>query len=266
MTELTPQELLLLSKTIDEVHTEVQPIDESENIDQSTLRFSGAVWYEKVKSLDVTLAGVGGIGSYVAFLLGRIKPRKIYLFDPDVIEKVNLAGQLFGKKQVGNTKVDTMAEMIADYSDYNNTIAVRGLFESNSPASNIMICGFDNMRARSTFFNSWLNRVISLPEEERHKCLFIDGRLAAEDFQVFAIRGNSDYYIEKYRKEFLFSDEEADETVCSLKQTAFTATMIASIMVNLFVNHTANLSIGYELRPVPFLYTYSAELINTKVE
>jgi len=38
-------------------------------IDTSTSRFSSAVWYNKVQEKIITLAGLGGIGSYVAFLV-----------------------------------------------------------------------------------------------------------------------------------------------------------------------------------------------------
>ena len=53
-----------------------------------------------------------------------------------------------------------------------------------------MICGFDNMAARKLVFKKWYAHVMSKPEEERSKCLLIDGRLAAEELQVLAVQGN----------------------------------------------------------------------------
>lgn len=104
------------------------------------------------------------------------------------------------------------------------------------------------------------------PEEERGEMLFIDGRLAAEEFQVFAIQGNDTRAMREYRSKWLFSDAVADETICSYKQTTFMANMIASVMVNLFVNFVANECNPIIDRDVPFMTQYSADTMYFKVE
>ena len=91
-------------------------------------------------------------------------------------------------------------------------------------------------------------------------------RLAAEEFQILCIKGDDNYNINRYSKEFLFSDEEADETICSYKQTTFCANMIASYMVNLFVNFCANQGNPLIDRDLPFLTTYNAETMYLKTE
>ena len=111
-----------------------------------------------------------------------------------------------------------------------------------------------------------MHHVESKPEEEKCKCLFIDGRLAAEEFQVFAIQGNDTRAIEEYSSKWLFSDYEAEETICSYKQTTFMANMIASIMVNVFVNFVANECNPLMPRDVPFLTQYSADTMFFKVD
>ena len=133
-----------------------------------------------------------------------------------------------------------------------------------SSATSIMICGFDNMEARKVFFNSWKKYVELRPDSEQKHCLFIDGRLAAEEFQVFCIRGDDKYNINRYDNEFLFSDSEADETICSYKQTSFMANMIGSIIINLFVNFCAN-EVG-ACRDLPFFTTYNAIAMYFKTE
>lgn len=228
-------------------------------VEESSSRFSSAVWYNAVRTKSVVLAGVGGIGSYVAFLLSRMKPASLTIYDPDTVEEVNMSGQLYSKKNVGRSKVDSIAEMMSDYSNFFNTISIPERFTSSSMSENIMICGFDNMNARHVFFDKWLLHVVSLPEKDRKKCLFIDGRLAAEEFQVFCITGDDKYHQDIYRKNYLFSDAEADETICSYKQTSHCANMIGSIMVNLFVNFVANECEPLIPRDLPFITTYDAE-------
>ena len=235
-------------------------------VDEATSRFSGAIWYSAIQSKTITLAGVGGIGSYVGFLLARLKPAGLYLYDPDIVEHANMSGQLYGSQDLGQAKVSSLHRMLQVYANYYNSVAYQERFTAESEATDIMICGFDNMEARKLFFDAWEDRLLFKPEEERGKMLFIDGRLAAEEFQVFAIQGNDIRAIREYRSKWLFSDAVADETICSYKQTTFMANMIASVMVNLFVNFVANECNPIIDRDVPFMTQYSADTMYFKVE
>ena len=264
--EIDEQGEALLEAALAAEEVVIPPNSGSLLVDEATSRFSGAIWYSAIQSKIITLAGVGGIGSYVGFLLARLKPAGLYLYDPDVVEQANMSGQLYGNHNLGQKKVYALNNMIQQYAAYYNIIAYEERFTDESEATNIMICGFDNMEARKLFFNAWEDRLMSKPEEERGKMLFIDGRLAAEEFQVFAIQGNDLRAMREYRSKWLFSDAEADETICSYKQTTFMANMIASVMVNLFVNFVANECNPIIDRDVPFMTQYSADTMYFKVE
>ena len=236
---------------------------ESLLVNQETSRFSSAVWYDEIQRRDVTLAGLGGIGSYVAFLLSRLDIQNIYLFDPDTVEVGNLSGQLYEDESIGQNKVYATGNLLRKFSHYYRTNCFTENYNSNF-TTDIMICGFDNMAARRQFYNAWKQRALSV--DNPSKCLFIDGRLAAENFQVLCIKGDDLYSMGRYENEFLFSDEEAEETICSYKQTTFMANMIGSIIVNLFVNFVAN-EYCEELikRDLPFYTEYSASSMYFKV-
>lgn len=265
---LSPEEEVMLAVAMDNVHHEIPENSQTITVDETTSRFSGAIWYERIQKQIVTLAGIGGIGSYVGFLLGRLKPFRLIIYDPDRVETVNMSGQLYGRSDVGSYKSTALANMIEDYADYNNIVALNRRFEDNSEATDIMICGFDNMAARRTFYEKWKQRVLSYPagSDNRKKCLFIDGRLAAEEFQVLSIQGDDERAMVEYENKWLFSDAEAEETICSYKQTTFMANMIASVMVNVFVNFVANFCGPIVDRDVPFFISYDASTMFTKVE
>lgn len=263
---LTEEEQDILDQAVEDAHQEIPTNSATLLVDEATSRFSSAIWYENIQKKTVILAGVGGIGSYVGFLLARMKPASMFIYDDDIVEAVNMSGQLYGQSDLGRAKVSALTEMIRNYASYSRVFAINERFTNESEASDIMICGFDNMAARRLFFNKWVNHVQSKPEEERKNCLFIDGRLAAEEFQVLCIRGDDEYNINRYNNEFLFSDAEADETICSYKQTTFCANMIASYMVNLFVNFCANQCEPLIDRDLPFLITYNAETMYLKTE
>lgn len=263
---LTREEENLLSEVLEEVHQEIPRNSDSLLVDETTSRFSSAVWYDKIKEKQVILAGVGGIGSYVGFLLGRLKISKLWLFDPDTVESVNMSGQLYSNADIGKYKTEALAAMLRNYADYAQCNCIASRYTEVDGTSDIMICGFDNMEARKVFFNNWVRHVYSKPEGERKNCLFIDGRLAAEEFQILCIKGDDSFNIKRYTKDFLFLDKEADATICSYKQTSFCASMIASYIVNLFVNFCANQCNVLIDRDLPFFTTYNAELMYFKTE
>lgn len=243
----------------------IVPVPTIDDVDENNARFSSAIWFKEIQKQSILLAGCGGIGSYVAFLLSRMCPASIYLYDDDVVETVNMAGQLYSVSDVGKYKVDAMANSMANFSLYKSIYAIRERFTSETPPLDIMISGFDNMQARKIFFKSWIDHVASKPEEERKNCLYIDGRLAAEDLQVFCLRGDDTVNIVKYKNTQLFSDEEADEALCSYKQTTYMANLIGSFIVNLFTNFVANKIID-GMRELPYMVSYSGDTMKFNME
>lgn len=209
-------------------------------VDEATTRFSGASWFDEIQKSRVIIAGIGGIGSNVAFQLARMAPANITLYDEDIVERVNMAGQLYSTNDIGQRKVDAIASMISAYTLAKQVNAVPSKFTDNTEAGDIMICGFDNMAARKTFYNSWKRHVQTLTPDSRAKCLFLDGRLSIDTLQIFCIQGDDKASMDRYETEFLFSDFQAEHTVCSMKQTTYLACMIGSLMVNLFTNFIAN--------------------------
>lgn len=269
---LSEDELRLLENALAEAHE----VEDSKTIlpsnsptlliDETSSRFSSAEWFDEIRTQIVTLAGLGGIGSYVAFLLSRLKVNRLILWDDDKVDLSNLSGQLYGKPDIDCFKASAMSRFICNYSDYYSVICRNSRFDSDSSVSDIMMCGFDNMEARRVSFERWKYYVSIKPEEEKGNCLFIDGRLAAEEFQVFCIKGTDNYLMKKYSDDWLFSDNEAEQTLCSYKQTSFCANMIASVMVNLFVNFIANKCNPLIERELPFFTHYDAERMVLKTE
>ena len=248
----------LVKDALDEAHF---TIPELKDYDDTTLRFRGAQWFEEAQKIDITLIGLGGIGSHTALLLSKFKPHQISLWDNDAVEAVNMAGQLYKVNQVGSRKVFCTRNNIAEFSNYYDVFSHASRFTIRHDPTPITICGLDNMGARKDCFKAWLRRVrqSSFPSE----FLFIDGRLAAEELQVFCIRGDSNYDIERYEEKYLFPSSEAEQTTCSYKQTAYMANMIAGVICNLVANYLANKQIP-DFRDLPFLTTYNGYTMSFK--
>ena len=68
------------------------------------------------------------------------------------------------------------------------------------------------------------------------QCLFVDGRMAAEAFQVFAIRPRTEDDIKKYEAT-LFNDSEAAATECSYKATTAVGMGIGCFITSIVKEH-----------------------------
>lgn len=173
-----------------------------------------------------------------------------------------MAGQLYRQTEVGMRKNEVSSINLVSYCDYRTIYQYGRYNENDHPTSNIMICGFDNMTARKYFYLQWKSHVAESFSPEN--CLFIDARLNAEEWQIFAIRGTDVYRMNEYENNWLFEDSEVEEALCSYKQTSFCASMVASYMVNIFVNFVANLCNPIIERDVPFFTEYDAKTMYLK--
>lgn len=230
--------------------------NQTEIIDTSRSRFSGASWFDKFDTYTITLAGLGGIGSWTAIHIARLNPKQIVLWDPDYIEMANLSGQLFSLSDVGCDKTNVIRRQIARYAKY---FAVDAYVSKFSTPTEIVICGFDNMEARKTAYGVWKK------EFQNYKPgVFIDARLSAEQLQIFTIGGGDEYSQKKYEKEWLFTDKDAEQTVCSYKQTSFCAAIIGGLITNSLVNYIDNYNNKIPLRNQPFMISYDAKTMYLK--
>lgn len=215
------------------------------------LRFSGATWFNKASKTVVEVCGIGGIGSYISMYLSRMGT-PIIVRDNDTVERLNLAGQLFPESCVGMTKVRAIEKVCRGFSPESNiTLMGERITEKTILQSNVVFSCFDNMLSRKVLFDLWLNYCDESSTSD-NPGLFIDGRLAAESYQIYIIPFIDKDRIKVYQEKFLFSDEEMDKTLCSYKQTTHMAAMITSKMVMYFTNYLHNL-VDVVPRIIPFI-------------
>lgn len=241
------------------VEESIEDIAEETQISAQYNRFKGADWFEIVQEQNVILAGLGGIGSWVSLFLSRLGPKTISLYDDDRFEEHNLSGQAFRIDSLGIYKVEEAASIAIDFSNYTKTYAFNSKYTERCSTSKIMICGFDNMGARKLFYNKWKESII---QEESHEYLFIDGRLTADMFQLFCIQGNDAYAQDEYESNWLFEDEDADDTDCTFRQTSHIAAMLGTYITTYFTNFCSNLSPDNFPKRIPWFMEYNS-IVNT---
>ena len=215
-------------------------------VKESTLRFSDAYFYAPGK--HVTVLGTGGIGSWVALLLGR-QDCKLYVYDMDTVEEVNIAGQFYAKSQIGQNKAVATANNVSEFCDLDSPVQVYREFKEDSFITPIMFSCFDNMAARKLAFQRW--------KEQEDREIFIDGRMALVTGEVYTvIKGREEEY-----EATLFDDGDVEDAACSMKATTHSATLIASLMVSCYTNYiglTKDSSLPLDL---PFSLKYNIPLM-----
>lgn len=212
-------------------------------------RFKDLEWY-KDEGEDILVGGAGGIGSWLILFLSRIG-HNLYVFDFDAIDSTNFGGQLYPMGDVGQQKAESIKQTVINFTG-NDLVETMGKFTEDSMASEIMFSAFDNMEARKTMFNKWKQ----LPGRR----IFIDGRMQAEYFEVYAVYPGRE---EKYEAE-LFDDGDVPDLPCSAKATTHCGAMCASTMVGLFNNFITN-EISDE-RELPFKFTMNLPLFMTEID
>lgn len=218
-------------------------------------RFSDAPWLFKNNEKPlITVGGAGGISSWLLLFLSRTANYKnIYLYEDDIIDETNIAGQFFNKDQIGIQKSHAIKKNMFLFSEYDN-IDCLGKFEKDSFVSNIVLNGFDNMKARKDMFESWIKN------DDRE--ILLDGRLIFEDGQIYCVtKGNEERY-----RETLFDDDDIKDGPCSMKATTHTGAYIASVMIAILNNYYTNTySYKCNIREVPFSYIFSFAPLLTEI-
>ena len=215
-------------------------------MERENLRFQGLDWYSQDNAPVVVVGGAGGIGSWLSFFLARAN-FNVILSDFDTVEEHNIGGQLFKRNQIGMYKAEAVGRNVSEFST--NTINAQIVKITEETATHeFMFSAFDNMDARRAMFKVWKRSWNSM-----NRPIFIDGRLNAEQFQIFCVTPEN---ADEYERIHLFNDSEVEDAPCSAQQTTHTAAMIAGHMVGFFTNHITNINLRDEVREIPFMYEY----------
>jgi molybdopterin/thiamine biosynthesis adenylyltransferase len=217
-----------------------------------TTRFSGLPWASELRS--IMLVGCGGINSWVTLSLGRIG-HTLTIVDPDLVDETNVhGGQMFRTDMIGHEKVHAVVRICRSFGCDAPMDGLVDLFSDDllDETTHIVICGLDNMRSRRLVFEAWRKNCAILRPELQKEAILLDGRLTGEMYEVFTIPFADPSLLDRYEKDHLFSDEEAEVLDCTTKQSTGAAMGIAAAITFSLCNHLTNIKLGEEFRSVEF--------------
>ncbi len=215
-------------------------------------RFSDAPWANIEQ--PVLIAGLGGIGSNLAYILSKMYKGEIKIVDFDSVDLPNIGAQFYKTADVGEYKTVALYRSLKLFNPTVNIIPINRKIEIGFNTEAITFSCFDNMKARKILYDSWKN---DIPYPYKRFKIFIDARMEAESFQIYAVTQDR---LSLY-EETLFSDNELEDLPCSFKSTTHNAFITSGVMVALLTNYITNIVLEENIREVPFRTEFNVPLL-----
>lgn len=175
----------------------------------------------RLLNVAIDVVGLGGIGSFLAVSLAKMGFNNLGLYDFDVVTEENMGTQVYGRGHLGQYKANAIADVIRYMSHVDGAVPAcyRMPYDRNSyrAGARIVISAVDSMEARKQVYNTVLY------SQSQH---LIDVRMGAENALMYVVNMFSRDDRMSYQKT-LYSDEAADQEVCTAKATVYTGSMIA---------------------------------------
>lgn len=212
--------------------SEVAPALDSTDINNRDIRQRGILPAEKLNNFEVTVVGVGAIGSEISKLLASMGVGKVTIWDHDTVGTENLAPQRFKEAQVGVKKVVAVAE---EMKALNSSLVIdsfpsrlRSSWIDSLPnakeddmVKRVLFVAVDTMDARRNFYDT-----------ARLKFHFvIDTRMNAEVLRILAfntLKPEFDY------SKTLFTEAEAVQGTCTSRSLNYTSAIAAGLAMHRF--------------------------------
>jgi hypothetical protein len=223
--------------------------------DQVFARITDAPWAGKTE--NITIGGAGGLGSWLAFFLGRIG-HNLTVFDFDHVGIENIGGgQFYKQNQAGTEKTTALRQNLFDFVGHMNMTGF-GRYEKGIQVNPITITTFDNMEARKDMMETWYEMAKVKPHGIDQLYAFINISMLPEGGFIEVIDKPS--RAKKWLEEWVPSNEMPD-LACTFKSTTHNAAIMAGYGVNMLNNLIFNHNMGEDLRYVPYHTTIDLPLV-----
>ncbi len=179
---------------------------------------------------NLHIFGAGSVGSILTLGLAKLGFKEISVYDFDKIEKHNIPNQFFRYQDIGKYKVDSLKEIINDFSGIkingiNKKITkanVVDLVSSKIDLDSLIVLSFDSLPARKIVFDSL----------EGFPNTLIDIRMGGANWEAYTIDLSNEEDCKAYKKTLA---KKTVDLPCGMQSVLFTLLNIASEISNLIV-------------------------------
>lgn len=212
--KVLPRGRRLLSRVLPQTGTGRREIDWK----RQTLIFNP----EEFDHVNVTIVGLGNIGSQTALALARLGVRGLELYDHDKVEAHNLSSQSFDTSHLGEYKVHASEKQISLINPNSLSISIPKKFTGKGSVPKIVIIAVDTMKGRKQIFKEMKKSKI-FPD------LLIDGRMGGPQIEVYSCTSFHEW-------EETFSDNPSNDP-CGARYICYSSMVIGSFIANQVKRH-----------------------------
>lgn len=188
----------------------------------------------------IRIIGAGAVGSPTAIILAKMGFKRFVLMDDDTVESHNLPNQFYPAEAVGILKVEALAIQMLQF---NPEVEVKTITEKftddfqwqKSPSREIVIVTTDTLKSRACIWSRCKNKP--------HIEIYLDARMAAEQFEVHIVRPCNADKIKQYEAtlyQVITSDSGRDrralrkpvELPCTARAIAYNTFVLAGLIAH----------------------------------
>ncbi len=182
---------------------------------------------DRLRQAKVTVIGAGAVGSFTAMALAKMGVGTLDIYDFDTVSPENLSAQWFRVGDLGQYKVNALADQLAAFGVVVTPHPERFVAQ---PLDGVVVCAVDSMDARLALW--------SHVRKCRRVDLYLDARMGAEVGKVLAVRPLDPEDCRLYQAE-LYPSTEAYRAPCTARSTIYCAAGLASFLAATVGNHLA---------------------------
>lgn len=182
---------------------------------------------------EIHIIGCGAIGSTIAEMLTRLGVQRLHLYDFDKVSDHNITNQMFRMKDVGNTKLEALSEILKEINpDIQLELHPEGWNEYSRVTGYVFIA-VDSIEIRK--------EIVQTYKFDQNIKFVTDCRMRLTDAQCYAADWSNEKDITKLYNSMDFTAEEAKAaTPVSACGTTLSVTPTVRVIVSLCVSNFIN--------------------------
>jgi len=179
---------------------------------------------------EITLIGLGGIGSFLVQGLATMGWKMVIGYDSDIVENHNLSSTCYPVQDVGKKKADASVELFNRYSEeWQTFLGITSNYDGRHIITPKAIVCTDNMESRLKVYKKWSQL------EDRQ--FLLDMRMGATSVELVTVTQTHDEYMDSW-----IPTISVPPAPCSQKHTVFATQNIVSLGLAQLYNLTSELA------------------------
>lgn len=165
---------------------------------------------------ELTIIGLGGVGSSLVINAAIMGFKKIHVWDFDNLEEHNLSTTMYPESCLGKPKTSAAKSVANYFNDTCKVITHNEAWTPDKPLTNKVMMGPDNMEVRHAVWSTW--------KDMNERIFLIDMRMGAVTMEVITCTPEKDIFFNTWKPSIDIPDEP-----CTEKHTIFTAGIVSGL-------------------------------------